>query len=93
MVTANEINVYLYNIRNAFVDYGYALSRYQKLGRKEIECYKLRFELLNHYVRIITDYLDRGADYDTKNFFTTAEARDIIQHINNLTGTNYMLDL
>lgn len=92
MVTASEITAYLYSIQSAFVDYGFALSKYQKLGRRDLECYRLRFKLLNHYVRIITDYFD-SSDYININFFDTDEARDICQHINNICGTNYMLSL
>jgi len=93
MVTLQEISAYLDNIRGAYADYGSDLARYQKLGRQEIECYKLRFELLTYFVKIIVDYFNRGTGYATKNFFTTAEARDIIQHLNNICGTSYMLDL
>ena len=91
--TAGEITTYISNVRYAFADYGEQLSIYQKIGSENIECYKVRFNLLNYYVRIIVDYLNRGTSYATNNFFTTAEARDVIQKINDLASVYYMLDL
>ena len=91
--TAGEITTYISNIRYAFADYGYMLSNYQKIGSEDIECYKLRFNLLSSYVKLIIDYLSLGDTYATDNFFTEAEARDVIQHINNICSTYYMLDL
>jgi hypothetical protein len=44
----------------------------------------------------IAPYIEAGVDdgsYDTNNFFTTAEIRDVMQHINNICDTFYMLDL
>jgi len=90
--TVGEITAYIYSIRCAFVEYGEQVSRYQKIGSEDIECYKVRFNLLNHYVRLIIDYLD-SSDYENINFFTTVEARDIMQKINDICNTYYMLDL
>lgn len=89
----SDIDQYIHLIRQSLSTNGYTLSKYQKLGRNNIECYKLKFRLLNHFVRIIIEYFNRGISYSTKNFFTIAEARDIMQHINNLADTNYILDL
>ena len=92
MATNAEIADYIYSVRCAFVEYGEQLSRYQKIGSENIECYKVKFNLLNYYVRVIVDYFD-SSDYVAINFFTTEEARDVMQHINNLSGTFYMLSL
>lgn len=92
MATAGEITTYIFSVRSAFADYGEKVSIYQKIGSENIECYKVRFNLLNHYVRLIIDYLD-SSDYENINFFTTSEARDIIQKINSICGVYYMLDL
>jgi len=91
--TAGEITTYISNVRYALADYGYVVSNYQKIGSEDIECYKLRFNLLGQYVKLIIDYLSLGALYATDNFFTEAEARDVIQKINSICKTYYMLDL
>ena len=91
--TANEINAFLFNIRVAFVEYGNEISKFQRLGRRDIEGYKMNLRILQHLVRIVVDFFDRGVDYETKNFFTVSEIHDVIQHINNICGTNYMIDL
>ena len=93
MATAGEISTYIYNIRCAFADYGYVLSKYQRIGSEDIECFKVRFNLLNYYIKVIIDYLDSDDYAADVNFFTTDEARDIIQKINNICGTYYMLNL
>jgi hypothetical protein len=90
--TSAEINAYLYNIRSAFADYGSNLANAQRLGRVDMDCYKMRFRILKYLVRILVDYFDSD-DYENVNFFTTAEARDVMQHINNICGTNYMIEL
>jgi len=91
--TANDINVFLFNVRIGFVDYGNMLSKFQRLGRRDIECYKANFRILQYLLRILVDYFDRGVDYETKNFFTTDELHDVIQHFNNICKTHYMIEL
>ena len=90
--TQNDINAYLFNIRSAFVDYGNNLANSQRLGRVDLQCYEMKFRILKYLVRILVDYFD-STDYETTNFFTTEEARDVMQHINNICGTNYMIQL
>jgi hypothetical protein len=90
--TTTEINEYLFNIRSAFVDYGSNLANAQRIGREDLDCYKMKFRILKYLVRIMVDYFD-SSDYENINFFTEAEARDVMQHINNICGTNYMITL
>jgi hypothetical protein len=90
--TTDEINAYLYNIRSAFVDYGNNLANAQRLGRVDLQCYEMKFRVLKYLVRILVDYFD-SSDYENINFFTTEEARDVMQHVNNICGTNYMVQL
>ena len=55
--------------------------------------------LLSAYLECVVDYFNPfvvssgSVAYDTNNFFTTDEIRDIMQHLNNIAETNYMLDL
>lgn len=88
----SEINAYLYNIRSAFVTYGSNLANARRLGRTDLQCYELKFRILKYLIRIIVDYFD-SSDYENINFFTEAEARDVMQHINNICGTNHMIQL
>jgi hypothetical protein len=90
--TTEQINAYLYNIRSAFVDYGNNLANAQRLGRTDLHCYEMKFRVLKYLVRIMVDYFDSD-DYENVNFFTTEEARDVMQHINNICGTNYIVNL
>lgn len=90
--TTEQINAYLYNIRSAYVTYGNNLSNAQRLGRTDLDCYKMKFRILKYLLRILVDYFD-SSDYETINFFTKEEARDVMQHINNICGTNYMIEL
>jgi hypothetical protein len=89
--TSTEINAYLFNIRSAFADYGSNLANAQRIGRTDILCYNIKYRILKYLVRIMIDYFD-SSDYENVNFFTPEEARDIAQHINNICGTNYMID-
>lgn len=88
--TQDQINTYLYNIRSAYVDYGNKLANAQRLGRTDLFYYKLKFRILQYLVRAMIDYFD-SSDYENINFFTVAQATDIMQHINNICGTNYWL--
>jgi hypothetical protein len=89
--TADEINGYLYNIRNAYVEYGSGLAHAQRLGTDELDCPMMKFRVLRYLVRILVDYFDSD-DYENVNFFTTEEARDVAQQINNICHTEFMID-
>ena len=89
--TVDEINAYLYNIRVAFSEYGSALANAQRLGTDRLECSEMKFRILKYMIRIMVDYFDSD-DYENVNFFTTEEARDIAQHINNICKTEFMID-
>lgn len=90
--TQRKINEYIYGTLEAYVDYGVKLANYQKLGEKNIECNKFKFRLLNYFIRILIDFFD-GDDYTLHNFFTVSEINDVMQHVNNITNTNYWVDL
>jgi len=90
--TTTEINEYLFNIRSAQADYGSNLANAQRIGRVDLDCYKMKFRILKYLIRILIDYFD-SSDYENINFFTEAEARDVMQHVNNICKTNYMITL
>jgi hypothetical protein len=90
--TQDQINAYLYNIREAYISYGNNLANAQRLGRTDLSCYQMKFRLLQYFVRIMTDYFD-SSNYETINFFTVNEIKDVMQHINNICKTNYTIQL
>lgn len=90
--TAGEITIYLSNIRDSYMEFGSELSRYQRIGVENLGCVKFRFRLLTHLIRAIVDYFEES-DYENDNSLTTTEARNLIQHINNIMNTDYMLDI
>ena len=88
--TVLEVDSYITNIRNAIADYGETLSIKQRIGNEDIFCDRIKLMLLSGYLDCISDYFLEDP-YATNNFFTVAEIRDIMQHINNICGTNYIL--
>lgn len=94
-VTANQqaISNYTYSISLALADYCSLYStRVKMIGRNNLKDMELRLKLLSAFVYIALDYLSPTLEGDT-NFFTEEQFKDIQQHINNLAGTNYYLEL
>ena len=91
--TDTQINNYILSIRTAIAEYGGALAIKQQLGKTDTYCDRVKLMLLSAYLDCMSDYFTTGASYATTNFFTIAEARDVMQHINNICGTFYILDL
>ncbi len=89
--TQDEIDGYLYSIRLAYVEYGSNLANAQRLGVNDLECPEMKLRVLRYLVRIMIDYFDSD-DYENVNFFTTEEARDVAQQINNICHTELMVD-
>lgn len=88
--TEAEVNQYITDIRTAVADYGEKVSKKQRFGKQDIYCEKVKLMLVSGYLDCICDYF-LETDYTTNNFFTTAEIRDVMQHLNNICGTNYIL--
>lgn len=94
--TQDQIDTYITNIRSAAADYGRTLAIKQKLGHTDTYCDRLKLMLLSGYLDCLYDYFLQypdDVDPDTTNFFTTEEIRDVMQHVNNLTGSFYIIDL
>lgn len=88
--TEAEINAYITNIRSAVADYGDELATKQMVGTTDIHCNRVKLMLLSAYLDCVCDYF-LETDYANNNFFTTSEIRDVMQHINNICKTNYIL--
>jgi hypothetical protein len=96
MVTQTQIDTYIVDIRSAISDFGDQLAIKQKIGNQDTFCYKMKLMLLSGYLDCICDYFLQypdDIDPDETNFFTTDEIRDVMQHINNICETFYILDL
>jgi hypothetical protein len=95
--TALEIDTYITDVRTAVAEFGDKLAVQQRLGHEDIYCDKIKLMLLSCYLDCIYDYFlqddptDLNNRYTVNNFFTTAEIRDVMQHINNICGTEYIL--
>jgi hypothetical protein len=95
--TATEIDNYITDVRTAVTEFGNKLSIKQRLGHDDVYCDKIKLMLLSGYLDCIYDYFlqDDSTDpvnrYTANNFFTISEIRDVMQHINNLTDSNYIL--
>jgi len=93
-VTETQINTYITNIRTAVAEYGGLIARKQKLGESDIWCDKVKLMLVSGYLDCLYDYFLQypdDADPDETNFFTTDEITDVMQHLNNICGTFYIL--
>jgi len=94
-VTPTQIDNYITSVRTAVADFGNDLAKKQKLGRSDIVCEKQNLVLLSGYLDTIVDYFLQypdDVDPDETNFFTKVEIRDVMQHINNICKTNYILE-
>ena len=92
MATALQISTYLSNIRDSYMDYGFELSKYQRIGVDNLGCAKFRFRLVTHLIKAIVYYFDE-TDYENDNSLTIIEAKNIMQHVNNILNCDYMLSL
>jgi hypothetical protein len=94
--TQAEIDTYITDIRSAVADYGKLVAIKQRLGHTDTYCYRVKLMLLSGYLDCIYDYFLQypdDIDPDTTNFFTTSEIRDVMQHINNICGTFYIIEV
>ena len=88
--SALDIANYLTYIMYAQSVYMDDINKREKLGHTELFKYRLRNTILNDYVKIMIDYFSQST-YNSNNFFTTDEVQDIIDRINVLCDTNYVL--
>ena len=97
--TLTDVNNYISYIRDGICDFTEKVQKKEHLGQTDLFCHRQKVMLLSAYLDIIVDYFDPFVSssgvvaYDTYNFFDTDEIRDVMQHINNICDTFYMLDL
>ena len=98
--TLVQVNNYISSIRVGISDYVDRVCVRERLGNTNTFCNRQKVILVSAYLDCVVDYfqpfIDRDTDdgsYSTNNFFTTEEIRDMMQHINNICGTFYMIQL
>lgn len=97
--TLTEVSNYISYIRDGIADYTHKVTIKERLGHKDLFCNRQKVMLLSAYLDCIVDYFDPfvsssgSVPYNTENFFTTDEIRDVMQHVNNICDTFYMIEL
>lgn len=87
-----EILQYLTDIKYAQSAYMDDIILKERLGGNNIFADKVKTTILNNYVNIMVDYFEQ-ADYTTSNFFTIVEIQNIIDRINIICDSNYIIKL
>lgn len=99
MASLTQINNYISYIRDGIAEYVNSVTLRERLGHTDMFCERQKVMLLSAYLDCIVDYFEPFVTssgvvaYDTNNFFDTDEIRDVMQHINNICGTYYMIEL
>ena len=98
--TVAQVNSYISYIRIGIADYTNKVVLKEQLGQTNLFCNRQKVMLLSAYLDCVVDYftpfITAGVDdgsYATNNFFTTDEIRDVMQHINSICSTFYMIEL
>lgn len=98
--TVTQVSNYISSIRVGVVDFINKVCLKERLGNTDTFCCRQKVMLVTAYLDCVVDYftpfVTAGVDdgsYATNNFFTTDEIRDVMQHINNIAGTFYMIEL
>lgn len=98
--TLTQVNNYISYIRVGIADYVDKVVLKERLGHTDLFCERQKVMLLSAFLDCIVDYFNpfivagvEDHSYDTNNFFTIDEIRDVMQHVNNICGTFYMLEL
>ena len=101
--TTTEVTTYLNSIRVGVANFVDDACLKERLGHTDTFCSRQKVILASAYLDCIVDYftpyIDAAVDdysYDSTigyNFFTNAEIRDMMQHLNNICGTFYMIEL
>lgn len=100
MVTSTQVSNYMASIYEAASIYTDKLVIQEKLGiNQELTDERTVLSLLQMYVKVINEYFSQP-EYDVNgyfitdyNFYTAAEAEEIMLKINLICDTNYSLDL
>jgi hypothetical protein len=98
--TITQVRNYVSSMQVGVSNFVDKVCKKEMLGHTDTFCNRQKVVLASAYMDCITDYfgpyLLKGVtdySYEDENFFTTDEIHDMIQHINNICGTFYTLEL
>jgi hypothetical protein len=91
--TVQEINDFKATIMFRQVEISNILTNILAIGgRVDNNVYLIKLQGINEYCNILIDYFSE-TDYENKNFFTVDEIKQIIEHFNDLTNSDYNINL
>jgi hypothetical protein len=91
--TLQEINDFKATIMFRQVEISNILTNILAIGgRVDNNVYLIKLQGINEYCNILIDYFSE-TDYENKNFFTVDEIKQIIEHFNDLTNSDYNINL
>jgi hypothetical protein len=98
--TVTQVSNYISSVRVGVADFVDGACLKERLGHTDTFCSRQQVILASAYLDCVVDYftpfIDAGnndGSYATNNFFTTDEIRDMMQHLNNICDTFYMIEL
>jgi len=97
--TPQEISAFKSLLYSSYSSLAKNIADRAKLNNSfDVQSDKIKLILLCAYIEIVEDYFNTEDytspySYESNNFFTTIEIKDIIQHINNICKTFYNINL
>lgn len=76
--------------KDSYTDWLYKHSKRELLGIENVQIYYTNSSLIQAYIEILEEYFKDTTETDA-NFFTVVEIYDVVQHLNNLLGTEYWI--
>jgi hypothetical protein len=91
--TVQEINDFKATIMFKQVEISNILTNILAIGgRVDNNIYLIKLQGINEYCNILIDYFSES-DYENNNFFIIDQIKDIIDHFNDLTNSNYTINI
>ena len=90
--TQEQIIDYLLDITEAQSEFGKKVALHCKLGRPNLKIEKIELSTLEYCVKCMEKYFG-SSDYETNNFLSIDEAKDIMERINSICKTFIYIEL
>ena len=89
--TQQDINDYITSIRDAFSILANKAAKKEIIGHTDVFCPRQKVTIVGDYLEIIEKFFGQ-TDYETGNFFTVEEIKEIMLRINIICDTNYTIE-